>query len=140
MDAIFDPSKDLLDVIIQVLIIVIPVIVTWFLRTYVKNSGAETEVALVVRLANAAIDFVEDLDKSGALELPPKVSKGAHKLQLAGRWLVDELQRVGIKTTEDQARDWSGGGCWRSRPTQTGWCAPRSWQPTGSSPSWLALG
>jgi hypothetical protein len=104
-DAI-SPTKDLLDILVQALIVVVPVVITWFIRTYVRGSTAEKDLAAIVRLSNSAIDFVENLDNRGQLDLPAGVSKGTHKLKLAGQWLESELQRAGIKITGEAAQQW----------------------------------
>lgn len=106
MQEFISSNKDLLDVLVQVLIVVIPVVITWFIRTYIRGTAAEKDVAAIVRLANAAIDYVENLDQRGELDLPPAVKKGGYKLKLAGRWLESELKRTGITLTDEQARQW----------------------------------
>src|SRR3972149_5306826 len=100
------PDKDWLDILVQLLVVVIPILLSWFVRTYVKSSTAEKEVAAIVRLSNAAIDFVENLDKRGELALPPDVKKGSHKLKLAAEWMESELKRAGISVTDDEAKKW----------------------------------
>jgi hypothetical protein len=96
------------DLIARVLIIVIPVLLTWFIQSYVKGAKSEKDVAAIVRLTNVAIDYVENLDKQGALgEMPSDVSKGLQKLNLATDWLETELQeRHGIKISNEQATQW----------------------------------
>jgi hypothetical protein len=106
MAGAISPNKDLLDILIQVLIVVIPILLTWFIRTYVRGSAAEKDLAAIVRLSNAAIDYVENLDKRDELHLPPEVKKGGYKLKLAGQWLEAELQRAGIKMTTARAQQW----------------------------------
>jgi hypothetical protein len=100
------PTKDVLDVLIQLLVLVIPIVISWFIRTYVRASAVETDLAAIVRLSNAAIDYVENLDKRGELVLPPEVKKGGYKLKLAAQWLEAELKRAGVKMTEEQAEKW----------------------------------
>ncbi len=100
------PDKDVLDVLIELLVVVIPVIIAWFVRTYVRGSTAEKQVAAIVRLSNSAIDFVENLDRRGDLSLPPDVKKGSHKLKLAGGWLEEELKRAGISISDEDAQKW----------------------------------
>lgn len=99
-------DKDILDLITQVLLVVIPILITWFIRTYVKGSKSERDLAAIVSLSNTAIDFVENLDKRGDLTLPPDISKGAAKLAVAGEWLEDELKRAGIKMSPEDAQSW----------------------------------
>jgi transposase len=106
MEQAVNPTKDLLDIIVQVLIVVLPVVIAWYIRTYVRGSTAERDVAAIIRLSNSAIDLVENLDKRGALDLPPDVSKGAHKLKLAGQWMESELGRAGIKISDEEAQQW----------------------------------
>ncbi len=99
-------DKDFLDIIIQVLLVVIPILITWFIRTYVKGTKSERDIAAIVSLANTAIDFVENLDNRGDLDLPPDMSKGAAKLAAAGAWLEEELKRAGIKMSDEDAQRW----------------------------------
>ena len=94
--------------IAKVLIIVIPVVLTWFIQTYVKSAKTEKDVAAIVRLSNVAIDYVENLDKQGVFsDLPPEVSKGIQKLNTATDWFESELkERHGIKITNEEAEKW----------------------------------
>lgn len=98
--------KDTLDMTLQLLLIVLPVLMSWFVRIYVKHSTAEKQIAAITRLANAAIDYVEDMDRRGDMALTPGVRKGVHKLELAAEWMEAELQRNGIKISTDQASSW----------------------------------
>jgi hypothetical protein len=106
MQEVVTPTKDLLDILVQVLVLVIPIVLSWFIRTYVRSSAAENNLAAITRLSNSAIDYVENLDKRGDLALPPEVKKGGYKLKLASQWLESELQRVGIKMDDEQAGKW----------------------------------
>jgi hypothetical protein len=105
---LIDENKDLFDLLVQVLIVVIPILITWFIRNFVRGSVAERDMAAIVRLSNSAIDYVENLDNRGGLTLPPETSKGVHKLQLAGQWLESELKRAGVKITDEEAEKWIG--------------------------------
>lgn len=100
--------QEWVDLIAKVLIIVIPVIITWYIQTYVKGTKSEKDVGAIVRLANVGIDFAENLDKQGALgELPDDVSKGLRKLNLATDWMETELkERHGIKISNEEAEKW----------------------------------
>lgn len=98
--------QQILDVVTQLLIIVVPVIISWYIRTYVRGTAAEKDIAAIVRLANNAIDYAENLDKRGDLNLPPSFSKGKYKLKLAGEWLEKELQRANISITNEAAEQW----------------------------------
>jgi hypothetical protein len=109
-----------LDRVFQIIMLLLPVvaaIATWFLRTYVKSAKVEKDVAAIVRLSNAAIDFAEDLDKRGELgkylqmwNMPEDVisltSNGLKKLNIAGKWLESELGRQGIQMTDEEAKSW----------------------------------
>jgi hypothetical protein len=98
--------KDWLNIIFQLLIIILPVIVSWYLRVYVKNTTAQPKIAVISRLANAAIDYAENLDKRGDLPLSPDVSKGMQKLKIASDWLQEELGKNSMSITNDQAQKW----------------------------------
>jgi len=98
--------QDLLSAVVQLMIVIIPVVITWFIRTYVRGTTAERNLAAIVQLSNSAIDFVENLDKGGELNLPPNVKKGGFKLKLATGWLEDELKRMGINMTDTDAQKW----------------------------------
>jgi len=116
----FEQINQTLNMVFQLLMLVLPIaaaILTWFLRTYVKSAKAEKDVAAITRLANAAIDFAEDLDKRGELgkylkmwNMPDDVinltSDGLKKLNLAGKWLESELNRQGIQMTDEEAKSW----------------------------------
>lgn len=98
--------QEFLNAIVQLMIVIIPIAITWFIRNYVKGTQSEKDIAAVVQLSNSAIDFVENLDSRGALNLPPDVKKGVYKLQVGSQWLVGELQRNGIKMSQDEAEKW----------------------------------
>jgi len=99
-------NKDTLDLILQVLVIVLPVVLSWFVRSYVRSNAAEKQIGSIARLSNAAIDYVENLDKRGDLVLSPDARKGIAKLNLAADWLESELSRNGIRVTTDEAKSW----------------------------------
>jgi hypothetical protein len=96
----------ILEIVVQAALIIIPALLTWFIRNYVKGTSAEREVAAIINLANTAIDYVENLEKRGDIVIDPSLSKGAAKLALAGRWLEKEAERAGIAITDEQAREW----------------------------------
>jgi hypothetical protein len=99
-------NKDLLDVLIQVLVVVIPIVLSWLLRTYVQNSATQTKIAAISRLASSAIDYAENLDKRGDLVVPENMRKGLYKLSLAGQWMESELAKNGINMSEEDAKKW----------------------------------
>jgi hypothetical protein len=99
-------NKDLLDVLIQVLVVVIPIVLSWLLRTYVQNASTQTKIAAISRLASSAIDYAENLDKRGDLVVPENMRRGLYKLGLASEWLESELAKNGISMTEEDARKW----------------------------------
>jgi urease gamma subunit len=105
MESIFE-NRDALDLISQILFIILPVAVSWFARTYLKNSAAEKQIGSIVRLANAAIDYVENLDKRGDLVLAPNARRSIVKLNHAAKWLEGELENNGIKISTEEAREW----------------------------------
>ena len=110
--------SETIDQVFQVIMLLLPIVAavaTWFLRTYVKSAKVEKDVAAIIRLSNAAIDFAEDLDKRGDLgkylemwNMPEDVinltSDGLKKLNLAGKWLETELGRQGIQMTDEEAK------------------------------------
>jgi hypothetical protein len=98
--------KDWLNILFQLLIIVLPVVVSWLLRTYVKNTTAAPKIAAIARLAGAAIDYAENLDKRGDLPASPDLSKGMQKLQIASDWLQEELKKNGMSANDEQAKKW----------------------------------
>jgi hypothetical protein len=105
------------EILSQVFILIILPILTYFVRTYVKSASEEKRLGSIVRLSNIAIDYAEDLHKRGDLEkymemwgLPDAIinhtSHGIQKLNLAGKWLEGELNKLGIKMTDEQAQSW----------------------------------
>lgn len=95
-----------MEMLVQAALIIIPALLTWFIRNYVKGTSAEREVAAIVHLANTAIDYVENLDKRGDIVIDPSLSKGAMKLALAARWLEKEAERAGITISDAEAQEW----------------------------------
>jgi hypothetical protein len=106
MPPAISPDKDVLDVVVQALLVGVPIAISWFIRTFVRSNKVEKDVATIMHLAKSAIDFAEDTDHRGDLVVPPGVRKGALKAKLATEWLTDELDRNGIKLTEEQAGGW----------------------------------
>jgi hypothetical protein len=106
MDQFFEQTNQILELIVQVVLIVAPILITWFIRNYVQGTRAEKDIGAIMRLSNSAIDYVENLDKRGDLNFNPDVSKGVQKLQLAGNWLESELNRAGISMTDEDAQKW----------------------------------
>jgi hypothetical protein len=89
----------------------------WLMGKYLRSLGDEKKLAKIIHVANAAIDYAEDLDKRGdlkkilsGLDLPQEIvqhtSTGIKKLHVAGQWVKDELKRLGIDMTEEEARTW----------------------------------
>jgi hypothetical protein len=99
-------TRDILDVVVQVLIVIVPLVLSWFVRTYIRSASAQNKIATIARLSNAAIDYVENLDKRGDLVLPAEVKKGGYKLKVASQWAENELKRAGINVTNEQAQTW----------------------------------
>lgn len=111
---------DTINLVFQVLMLVLPiatVLITWFVRNYVKSANAEKTLAAVIRVSNAAIDFAQDVDNRGELSkylklwnLPDNVinltSDGLKKLNMAGKWAESEFDRMGINMTNEQAQAW----------------------------------
>ncbi len=102
----FAQNKDVMDVLLQLVYLVVPVVISWLIRTYVRNSNYEKQVANIVRLSNAAIDYVENLEKRGDLVVPEGIKKGQQKLAVASGWLEEELNTNGIKVTTEEASRW----------------------------------
>lgn len=103
--------------LVQLIILVIPFILTWYVRTYVKSAEQQKRLAAIVRLANTGIDYAEDLHKRGDLdkylkkwnlsdEVISQTSTGIQKLNIAGRFVEQELNRLGIKMTDEEAQAW----------------------------------
>ena len=110
-------DKDLIDLAVQVMVILIPIILTWIIANYVKLARAEKRLNIIVELADAAVGYAQDLDERGALErvlddwraaseVKTDASKGVKKLNLAAKWLRYELRDRGIKMTDEEAQRW----------------------------------
>jgi len=106
MQGFIDQNKDIFDLLLQVVYLVVPLIISWFIRTYVRNSNYEKQLGSIVRLSNSAIDYVENLEKRGDLVVPENVKKGQQKLVEASKWLENELKSNGIKMTNEDASKW----------------------------------
>jgi hypothetical protein len=106
MEQTTQTTQDVLSLIVQVVLITVPVLITWFIRNYVRGTQAEQSIAAITRLSNQAIDYVENLDRAGQIQLPPDILRGTHKLKLAGQWAEVELNRAGIKMSSEEAAQW----------------------------------
>jgi len=117
MVELISQSKDILDLLFNLVIIIVPLFATWLLRNWVKHAGDEKKIATIIRVANTAIDYAEDLDQRGDLEqivqslpLPVEIqsqaSKGIQKLNVAGKWVEHELKQMGISITNEEAQNW----------------------------------
>jgi len=98
--------KHYVDLLVQGVVLVVPIVATWFARTYVRGETGEKRLAAIARLSSSAIDYVENLDRRGELSTPLEQGKGPHKLKLAGEWLSAELRRAGISMNEKTAATW----------------------------------
>lgn len=117
MVELISQSKDVFDLLLNLVVIVVPLFATWLLRNWVKHAGDEKKIAAIIRVANTAIDYAEDLDQRGdlaqvvqTLPLPAEVqhqaSKGIQKLNVAGQWVERELKQMGISITNEEAQNW----------------------------------
>jgi len=117
MVELISQSKDILDLLFNLVIIIVPLFATWLLRNWVKHSGDEKKIATIIRVANTAIDYAEDLDQRGDLkqivqslplpvEIQSQASKGIQKLNVAGKWVEHELKQLGISITDQDAQNW----------------------------------
>jgi hypothetical protein len=106
MDNFFAQNKDFFDVLLQVVYLVVPIVISWVIRTYVQNSNHEKQLGSIIRLSNAAIDYVENLEKRGDLVVPENMKKGQQKLFEAAQWLEHELAKNGVKITNEDAGKW----------------------------------
>jgi hypothetical protein len=106
MQDVLISANQWLSVLLQGLFLVIPIVLSWLLRNYVRGTSSERNIAAIARLANAAIDYAENLDRRGDLQLPESVRKGTYKLKLASDWMLGELERNGIRMGAADARNW----------------------------------
>lgn len=108
-------NQSVLEALVNVVIIVVPLIVTWFVKNYVKSAEDEKKVALMASLASIAIGYVEDLDRNKKLDgllqslnLSPDVlrsaSTGLKKLSAATQVFRTELDKRGITITDQEAQ------------------------------------
>ncbi len=106
MESVVTSTKNVLELLVQGIVLVVPLVISWFVRTYVQGTTNEKKLASIVRLSGSAIDYVENLDRRGELSVPPNVKKGAHKLRMAAEWLSSESRRAGITVPEKAAGTW----------------------------------
>ena len=99
-------NKVFFDLLVQVVYLVVPVVLSWFIRTYVRASNYEKQLSSIVRLSNSAIDYVENLEKRGEMVVPENMKKGQQKLAEASKWLENELKSNGIKISNEDAAKW----------------------------------
>jgi hypothetical protein len=106
MEEFIAQNKDIVDLLLQIVYLVVPIVISWLIRTYVRNSNYERQIASIVRLSNVAIDTMENMEKRGELVVPPGMKKGQFKLNQAAEWLEAELNTNGIKVSTDDATRW----------------------------------
>jgi hypothetical protein len=108
-------NQSLLESLVNLVVIILPMVITYYLRNYVKSTQDEKRVALMTQLASTAIGYVEDLDHNGQLDkilqslnLPETViqstSQGFKKLNAATKVLQAELDKRGITITTEEAQ------------------------------------
>jgi hypothetical protein len=112
--------SDMINLVFQVLMLILPiaaVLITWFLRTYVKSANTEKTIAAIMQLSEAASRTVQDMGDRKELDkylkmwnMPEDVrnsaSEGLQKLNLASKWASGEFARIGIKMTDEEAKAW----------------------------------
>jgi hypothetical protein len=109
--------NQLLQLLVQIVIVVVPILLSWFARNYVKSSADQKKLGLITSVAQLAVDYAEDLgqrkevdDALQKLGLPPdqiaNLSSGLKKLNVASHWMSDQLAQVGIKATPEEAKAW----------------------------------
>ncbi len=106
VEQITQTAGQLVGILAQLALVVFLALITWLIRSYVKGARAEREVTAIIQLSNAAIDYVENLDKRGDLARSPTLSKETAKLMIASEWLVKESRRAGTAITSAAAQEW----------------------------------
>lgn len=106
MNEFIAQNKDIFDLLLQIVYLVVPIVISWLIRTYVKKSNYEKQIASILRLSNSAIDYVENLEKRGELVVPAQMKNGQAKLFEASKWLENELHNNGIQITTEDASKW----------------------------------
>lgn len=109
MNEFLAENQELINLLLQIALLLIPFAISLYIRKYVKGTRAEKDLAAMVSISNSAIDYAENLDKQGKLEelgLSPELSKGLSKLKLASQWMEAELRRHDITITEEEASTW----------------------------------
>lgn len=99
-------TRDIVDVVIQTSLVLIALAAAWLYYRYVRSTTMQNRLAATTRLADSAIDYVEDLDRRGDLSLPAGAEKGTYKRQQAAKWLQHELHVDGVKIESQQAQQW----------------------------------
>lgn len=106
MEFFFETAGQMLNLFVQLIIIVVPVILAAFARNFIQGTRLERYLNAVKQVANAAIDYVENLDERGDLDTPQQGSKGLHKLGKASGWLKNEMEQMGYAISNDEAKRW----------------------------------
>jgi len=106
MEEVIAKNKDIVDLLLQITYLVVPIVISWLIRTYVRKSNYEKQIASIVRLSGVAIDTMENMEKRGELVVPPGIKKGQFKLAQAAEWLEAELNTNGVKVTTEDATRW----------------------------------
>ncbi|HEY0076463.1 MAG TPA: phage holin, LLH family, partial [Abditibacteriaceae bacterium] len=98
--------KASLEVLVPLALIALAIALVCFIRNYLRAATTEKQIATIVQLANTGIEYIENLDKQGALPNMSSERKSSYKLEEAALWMVQELERVGISLSEEQGRHW----------------------------------
>ena len=117
MNTTLEQTSSVLDILMRVIVIVVPLLLSWFARTFTLSRDQEKRLSMIMQVANSAIDYAEDVDKRGDLAkftgmlgmsagVATNMSKGLQKLNIAGDWLTDQLDKFGIPVTNEEAQKW----------------------------------
>jgi hypothetical protein len=106
MSNIFSSPQDFLTLLLQALLVGTAISAAWMYSRYLRSVQAQNRLSLARRLAEAAVEYVEDLDSRGELGQPAGSDRNAQKRELAAQRLISQMQEAGFAISAEQAHMW----------------------------------
>lgn len=106
MPPIFSSTQAFLTFLIQALLLLVALFAAWMFYRYLRSALGQNRLAATRKLAEVAVDYVEQLDGRGELGVPVGEDRAARKRVTAAQWLLSRLHEQGIRISEEQAQAW----------------------------------
>lgn len=94
---VLEAINEILKIVIELAAVILPALITWYIRAHVQGSTREGEWSALMTLAEQSILFVENAAKAGKLDLDEEAMTGLDKLHKAVDWLIVTAEAEGVK-------------------------------------------